>query len=131
GRSRGPPPPPPRPGPATPPAPPPPPEPVKPVVHERPRPHDAAPVKHDVAPVDTPPVDHAPATSDTTTTPVFGVTMQSTSKAGGPAMVVGNTGHPAPATPATAAGKSLAPPVAAVEVTRMPLPHGACPGKST
>ena len=117
------------------PEPPPPPEPVKPpepprqVVHERPQPR-APEVKRDVAPVDTPPTD-TPATTDTTTTPVFGVTMQSTSQAGsGPAMPVGNTTKPAP-TGAGAAVKPLLEPVAAVEVTRMPLPLGRCSGKYT
>src|SRR5262249_32992724 len=108
------------------------PAPPEPVVHERPRPHDAAPVKHAVAPVDTPPVDHAPATTDTTTTPVFGVTMESTSQAGGgPAMPVGNTTHAAPTAAPAAPVKPLAAPVAAVEATKMPLPQGACPGKYT
>jgi TonB family protein len=107
------------------------PEPPRPQVHERPRPH-APEVKRDVPPVDTPPVDHAPTTTDTTTTPVFGVTMESTSQAGnGPSMPVGNTTHPAPTSPDGAAVKALAQPVAAVEVTRMPLPMGRCSGKYT
>jgi TonB family protein len=89
-------------------------------------------VKHDAAPVDTPPVDHPPTTADTTTTPVFGVTMESTSQAGhGPAMPVGNTVHPAPAGTTGGPVKPLAAPVAAVEVTRMPLPQGRCAGKYT
>ena len=105
---------------------PPKPEPPRQVVHERPRPR-APEIKRDVAPVDTPPSD-APATTDTTTTPVFGVTMQSTSQAGsGPAMPVGNTTKPAPSGTG-AAVKPLAEPVAAVEVTRMPLPIGGCTG---
>lgn len=113
-----------------PPAPPEPPRPEPPKqVHERPRPR-APEVKRDVAPVDTPPTD-TPATTDTTTTPVFGVTMQSTSQAGsGPAMPVGNTTKPAPAGTG-AAVKPLTEPVAAVEVTRMPLPLGRCSGKYT
>jgi protein TonB len=121
----------PEPEPAKPPEPPKP-EPVKPVVHERPRPHDAPVARHDAAPVDTPPVDHPPETTDTTTAPVFGVTMQSTSQGGtGPAMPVGNTTRAAPTAPATAPVKPLAEPVAAVEVTRMPLPLGRCAGKYT
>lgn len=124
-----PPPPAPEPEPVKPPEPPPPP-PVK-VVHE-PRPRDVAPVRRDATPVDTPPVDQPPATTETTTTPVFGVTMGSTSQAGsGPAMPVGNTTRAAPTAPAAAAPRPLAPPVAAVEVTRMPLPLGVCPGKYT
>jgi periplasmic protein TonB len=113
------------------PAPAPPPPPVK-IVHEPPRPRDTAPVKRAATPVDTPPVDHPPATTDTTTTPVFGVTMDSTSQAGsGPAMPVGNTTHAAPTATGAAPVKPLAQPVAAVEVTKMPLPLGACPGKYT
>jgi len=119
------------PEPPKPPEPPPPPPPLT-VVHERPRARDAAPVKRDATPVDTPPVDHPPTTTDTTTTPVFGVTMGSTSQAGsGPAMAVGNTTHAAPTAPGAAAVKQLAQPVAAVEVTKMPLPLGVCPGKYT
>lgn len=114
------------------PEPPKPPEPVKPVVHERPRPHDPPVARHDAPPVETPPVDHPPTTTDTTTTPVFGVTMESTSQGGsGPAMPVGNTAHPAPSAPSAAPVKPLAEPVAAVEVTKMPLPLGVCPGKYT
>jgi protein TonB len=105
-------------------------EPPKPQVHERPRAH-APEVKRDVTPVDTPPVDHPAATTDTTTTPVFGVTMESTSQAGtGPAMPVGNTTRPAPTSPGSTV-KPLAEPVAAVEVTRMPMPLGRCSGKYT
>jgi len=125
-----------------PPIPEPPPEPVKPeepkpeqpkpVVHERPRPHEPKAVARDTPPVDTPPVDHPPTTTDTTTTPVFGVTMESTSQAGtGPAMPVGNTTRPGPTSTTGAAVKPLAQPVAAVEVTRMPLPQGRCAGKYT
>jgi TonB family protein len=123
-------PPPPEPEPEPPKAPEPPnPEPPKQVVHERPRPH-APEVKRDVTPVDTPPND-TPTTTDTTTTPVFGVTMQSTSQGGsGPAMPVGNTTHAAP-TGTGAPVKQLAEPVAAVEVTRMPMPLGRCSGKYT
>jgi protein TonB len=122
----------PAPEPVKPPEPARPPEPIKPVVHERPRPQDAPVARHDVTPVDTPPVDHAPATADTTTAPVFGVTMESTSQAGtGPAMPVGNTIRAAPAAPPAAPVKPLAEPVAAVEVTRMPLPQGRCAGKYT
>lgn len=110
---------------------PPKPEPAKPQVHERPR--DRPPVaKHDAPPVDTPPVDHPPETTETTTTPVFGVTMESTSQhATGPAMPVGNTTRPAPTGTPGVPVKPLAAPVAAVEVTRMPLPQGRCAGKYT
>ena len=120
----------------------PPPEPVKPPeptkpeppkqIHEKPRAREPVAVKHDVAPVDTPPVDHPPATTDTTQTPVFGVTMESTSQAGrGPALPVGNTTRAAPTNTAPGPVRPLAQPVAAVEVTRMPLPQGRCAGKYT
>jgi protein TonB len=105
-------------------------DPPKPAVHERPRPHEPQAVPRDTPPVETPPVDHPPATTDTTTTPVFGVTMESTSQGGtGPAMPIGNTTHPAPAGTPGVPVKPLAQPVAAVEVTRMPLPQGRCEGK--
>jgi len=107
-------------------------EPPKPKVHERPRARPIQAPSQDSVAKDTPPVDHAPVTGDTTTTPVFGVTMESTSQAGGPAMPVGNTTRPQPtrdaAAPATA---PLAAPVAAYEVTRMPIPQGRCSGKYT
>jgi periplasmic protein TonB len=102
----------------------------KPVVHEKPR---AAPrvTVHDVAPKDAPPPDHPAVVADTSTTPVFGVTMESTSQAGGPAVPVGNTTQPAPTANAGSAPKPLAEPVAAYEVTKMPLPQGRCAGKYT
>jgi periplasmic protein TonB len=119
--------------PAPPPEPVAPPEPVKPVpapkLYERPK--AAAPaIQRDAPPVDTPPLDTPPLTTDTTTTPTFGVTMASTSQAGtGPAMPVGNTTRPAPTGAPGAPVKPLAAPVAAAEVTKMPLPQGRCAGK--
>lgn len=104
-----------------------PPEPPR--VHERPRPQPPAAAQRDAPPVDTPPVDQPPVTTETTTTPTFGVTMESTSQAGRPAIPVGNTTRPAPTNPG--AVKPLAEPVAAVDVTRMPLPRGRCSGKYT
>jgi TonB family protein len=58
--------------------------------------------------------------------------MESTSTAGtGPAVPVGNTGAPTPnAAPGTPV-KPVAAPVAAYEVTKMPLPQGRCSGKYT
>jgi TonB family protein len=62
--------------------------------------------------------------------PVFGVTMESTSQAGSSSAPVGNTTNPqAPAGPAPA--KPASAPVAAYEVTKMPLPQGRCSGKYT
>ena len=108
------------------------PEPAKPEVHERPRAREPVAQHRDVPPVDTPPVDHPPTTTDTTQTPVFGVTMESTSQAGtGPALPVGNTTRAAPTQTAAGPVRPLAEPVAAVEVTRMPLPQGRCAGKYT
>jgi TonB family protein len=82
-----------------------------------------------------PPPTERPATgTDTTTTPVFGISMESTSSAGaGPAMPVGNTlqtkqGH---AKTAATEVKPLAAPAQAYEVTKMPLPVGRCTGKYT
>ncbi|MGB8295755.1 MAG: TonB family protein [Polyangia bacterium] len=82
-----------------------------------------------------PPPTERPATgTDTTTTPVFGISMESTSSAGtGPALPVGNTlqTKPTHAKVAAAEVKPLAAPVAAYEVTKMPLPIGTCAGKYT
>jgi protein TonB len=57
--------------------------------------------------------------------------MESTSQGGGPAVPVGNTTQPAPTANAGSAVKPLAEPVAAYEVTKMPLPQGRCAGKYT
>lgn len=128
------------PAPAPPPEPPKPPEPEP----EPPKPPPVATVPHarpvhaaTVAPVarDAPPPDHpAVQTSDTTDTPVFGVTMESTSQqGGGPAVAVGNTLKPsAPAGPATTVKPLAQPaPVAAYEATKLPLPQGRCFGTYT
>ena len=82
-----------------------------------------------------PPPTERPATgTDTTTTPVFGISMESTSAAGtGPALPVGNTLQTKPTHTKVAAAevKPLAAPVQAYEVTKMPLPVGRCTGKYT
>ena len=82
-----------------------------------------------------PPPTERPATgTDTTTTPVFGISMESTSSAGaGPAMPVGNTLQTKPTHTKIAAAdvKALAAPVQAYEVSKMPLPVGRCTGKYT
>jgi len=101
-------------------------------VHERPRAPVAHAVVHDVAPKDAPPPDHPAVVADVSTTPVFGVTMESTSQAGnGPAVPVGNTTRHEPTPSAGSGAKPLAEPVAAYEVTKMPLPQGRCAGKYT
>jgi TonB family protein len=78
-----------------------------------------------------PPTERPAAGTDTTTTPVFGISMESTSSAGtGLAMPVGNTlqTKPTHAKVAAAEVKPLAAPVAAYEVTKMPLKIGTCKG---
>ena len=121
------------------PVPPPPPEPPKPpepkpepepkVVHEKPTAHPQ-PTIHDVVPKDVPVADHAVVAPESSTPPVFGVTMESTSQAGGTPVPVGNTQQPAAGSAAPQA-KPAAAPVAAYEVTKMPLPQGRCSGKYT
>ena len=111
----------------------PPPEPPK-QVHDRPRPTKVVSPVQAETPINTPPVEHAVTATDTSTTPVFGVTMESTSQAGsGPAVPVGNTTRAEPSTQAHAgpAPQPLAAPVAAVEVTKMPMPQGRGSGKYT
>ena len=81
-----------------------------------------------------PPTERPSTGTDTTTTPVFGISMESTSSAGtGPALPVGNTLQTKPGRVKVAAGdvKPLAAPVQAYEVTKMPLPIGRCTGKYT
>jgi len=123
------PPPPPPPEPEPPPEPKP--EPPKPIVHEKPQPKQVVAAKQETKPVDTP-TDHPPITTDTTTEPIRGITMESTSQGGtGPALPVGNTTSPAAPVGNGSATKPLAEPAAAAEVTKMPLPQGRCSGKYT
>jgi protein TonB len=86
-------------------------------------------------PKNQPPPTERPATgTDVTTTPVFGISMESTSAAGtGPALPVGNTlqTRQGRAKTTETAVKPLAAPVQAYEVTKMPLPVGRCTGKYT
>jgi protein TonB len=125
------------------------PEPVKPiepppklveppkVVHEAPRPHPAKITQQAEVPKEAPPVEHPPTTPTTTGTdgPVFnGGTMESTSQGGnGPAIPIGRpggAGGQAPvANPPAGHDKNPGEPVAAYEVTKMPLPQGRCEGK--
>ena len=127
----------------TPPPPePPPPEPPKPpeptpepkpepkVVREKPtRPVQAT--VHDVISKDVPIADHAVVAQESTAQPVFGVTMESTSTAGTTSAPVGNTTNPSAGSANTKEVKPAAAPVAAYEVTKMPLPQGRCSGKYT
>lgn len=120
---------------------PPPPEPPKPeptpqkppepkVVRERPAAHVEATV-HDTVAKDVPVADHAVVAPEASAPPVFGVTMESTSQAGTTSAPVGNTTSPQAATGHTTDVKPAAAPVAAYEVTKMPLPQGRCSGKYT
>ncbi|HEY6033808.1 MAG TPA: TonB family protein [Kofleriaceae bacterium] len=88
-----------------------------------------------VAPVakDAPPPEHpaVQTSADSTDTPVFGVTMESTSQQGGNAVAVGNSLSPSAGSATTAAPKPLAAPVAAFEASKLPLPQGRCFGKYT
>jgi periplasmic protein TonB len=120
---------------------PPPPEPEKPPEEKPPEPPPPQPLER-------PKAQHVPAIStasvakdslsdrpavvaETTDTPVYGWTMESTSTSGtGPAIPVGNTANPA-AQGSAAQTKRLAEPVAAYEATKMPLPQGRCTGKYT
>jgi protein TonB len=99
-----------------------------------PRPTPETPPTQAPPPREAPPPEPTPS-EGTSTTPVFGVTMESTSQAGsGPAMPVGNSARPQAkreAAPATAPVPALAPPVPAYEVTTMPLPKGSCAGRYT
>jgi len=114
-----------------PPKPPDPPDPPK-QIHERPRPTQT-PVAPAVVPQNTPPVDQPPVPGPTTTAPVFGVTMESTSQGGTMNVPIGNTTRTEPVKTTAQPGevKPLAPPVAAYEVTKMPVPQGRCSGKYT
>ena len=122
-----------------PPDPEPPPEPVRApevppkVAHERPRARVAPIATQAPPPKDlTPPPELPPPTAGDAT-PVFGVSMESTSQAGsGPAMPVGNTPRPTPAPHAGAdAARAAVTPVPAYQVTTMPLPQGRCQGRYT
>ncbi len=81
------------------------------------------------------PTERPDDSKQSTDTPLFGISMESTSAAGtGPAIRVGNTlqtgpkEHPAGT---DKGGGGLAPPVPAYEVTKMPLPRGDCSGHYT
>ncbi|MDB4983687.1 MAG: tonB, partial [Myxococcales bacterium] len=103
---------------------------------ERVRAHRAATTAVPTTTTDVPPAEHPPAPSDTPGTPVFGVSMESTSQAGGgPSMPIGNptgpkAGHAGGAPEERDHGAGSAP-VPAYEVTKMPLPVGRCAGKYT
>jgi protein TonB len=127
-----------------PPLPEPPPEPPKPEPEPpkppppKPEPVRKAPDKAPTKPVDPatpPPATPAPATTtDPSAPPVFGVSMESTSPTGsGPSMPVGSSSAPQGSRPAAPpADKTVSgAPVAAADVTKMPLPQGRCAGAYT
>lgn len=139
------------PPPAEPPAPPPPPPPQpsavpppqplqqvrrsdRPLAQAQPRPQPQ-PADSPQPPADTPPTERlAEPSADTTDTPVFGVSLESTSQAGsGPTVAVGNSLQ----VPQQGAAKEprqikpLAAPAAAHEVETMPVIRGSCAGKYT
>lgn len=126
------------------PKPPPPPEPPKPPEDPKPQPKPEPqkvvrekPTKvvqatvHDTIAKDVPIADHAVVAQESDAPPVFGVTMESTSAAGSTTAPVGNTTQPGAPTAAASQVKPAAAPVAAYEVTKMPLPQGRCSGKYT
>jgi len=124
---------------------PPPPEPPKPpeeppkdqpkpepkVVHEKPTTKVTQATVHDTIAKDVPIAEHAVVAQESSAPPVFGVTMESTSQAGATTAPVGNTTNPQAATAPASQVKPAAAPVAAIEVTKMPLPQGRCSGKYT
>ena len=106
----------------------------KPVPHERPRARTVVPQTHaPPPPTDAPPPEHPAVTGAGPASPVFGITMASTSQAGaGPAMPIGNPGGAfGPAEETHKGPKEPLPPVPAYEVTTMPQPEGRCEGKYT
>jgi protein TonB len=99
------------------------------VPRERPRAR-RAPMSQEATPREAPPVDR-PTVNGDSTTPIFGVSMESTSQAGrGPSLPIGNSGLPARGERPTAVTPRPAP-VQAYEVTTMPLPQGRCMGQYT
>ncbi len=81
---------------------------------------------------DTPRSERAVTTGDSTDTPTFGFSLESTSESGkGPAMPVGNTLQTPGGGPAVDKPKPLAAPVLARDVTKDPLPKGNCQGVYT
>ena len=112
---------------------PPPPIETPPVVHEKPTARPTRRVARVAAkPVDTPaPLDAPSVPMETTTTPVYGATLSSST--GSVPVPVGNTQQPTDG-PRSNAGevKPLAAPTAAmIEVSKMPVPRGRCSGKYT
>jgi len=111
----------------------PPPEPPR--VAERPRSRTAPPAE-EVAerPRAAPPSERLATAAGTSTTPIFGVTLESTAPQGtGPVLPLGNTVRARPTGRAAPAGevKPLAAAIEGYEATRLPLPEGTCTGRYT
>lgn len=106
------------------------PEEPKPIPHEMPHSRPVhAPTVATVA-KDSPAPDQPAFQQDTTEEPVYGYNLASSSPVGnGPEVPAGNTTKAAPT--GQAAPKPLAEPVAAAEVTKLPLPEAQCFGKYT
>jgi protein TonB len=128
----------PEPPPPEPPPPEPPPPPEEPIHELTPRTPKARPTTRTTQvepPPEPPPETEKPqATGPTTTKPVYGVTMESTSTRGaGPTVPVGNTVQTKPDATSTAPAdvKPLPPPVAAHQVSKAPIPKGRCSGTYT
>ncbi len=85
----------------------------------------------DVISKDVPIADHAVIATESTAQPVFGITMESTSQGGTTTAPVGNTTQPQTGAAPPGPLKAAAAPIAAYEVTKMPLPQGRCSGKYT
>jgi len=108
------------------------PEPPPKVTHERPSARVAR-IATDAPPPKTPPPPEQPPAAAGDATPVFGVSMESTSQVGsGPALQIGNTPRPTPAPRADAEPtRGGVTPVPAYRVTKMPLPLHRCLGDYT
>lgn len=114
----------------------PPTHPIEPRRVEHPRTPTVAPAHVDPD-QETPPTERPADDANATTTPSFGVSMESTSRGGtGPSVPIGNTlqVRPKDSTAAPAGSAAVAPlaaPVEAHTVTVMPLPLGRCTGAYT
>lgn len=124
---------------APPPVPPPPPEPApepEPTPTAPPKPLEHQTVRPNAVPTAVAketPADHPAVTGDTTgDSQVFGISMESTSSVGGPAIPVGNTARPTVGVGSAApVPRGVAGAVADYEATKLPLPQGRCSGKYT
>jgi periplasmic protein TonB len=110
--------------------------PKSPVARVRPLAHRVPVARRERVEQDVPPPDRPESPIDAVASPTFGVTMESTSAAGGgPAMPVGQTSGGVGAGNADDDGRGASRGVVAVvpayEATAMPMPQGRCEGKYT